>query len=81
MNPALWQYSNLPIVEDSISEEDKNMWEITFVTMMDNPEDKDGYWYNYYTADSQEQAVQMFIDELAKYRIRLVEIKDVKKIK
>lgn len=53
-------------------------YEITFATGNRNIEDPDGYWYNYYTASSRDEAISMFAADVfhMKDNIRWLEVND-----
>lgn len=43
-------------------------YEITFATGNRNIEDPHGYWYNYYEAPSEDEALRMFLDDMKSIR-------------
>lgn len=49
-------------------------FEIEFKTSIPNAEDATGNWFNYYKADSREEAIDLFNAETLKFRIKVVDI-------
>ena len=55
-------------------------WEIEFKTPIRNADSEDGYWYNYYDADSKEDATKMFETETKRFRIHVTEVVNVTEV-
>lgn len=58
----------------------KIMFEVEFVTTVNNEEDTDGHWFNYYTAESEQEAVDKFQKDMESSIFENVRIIKVSKV-
>lgn len=49
-------------------------FEIEFKTSIPNAEDAIGNWFNYYKADSREEAIALFHADMLTFRIKVIEV-------